>query len=257
MNASVNTAATACYRANQNGSAADIVERHGELVRRIAHHLAARLPPNVDIDDLIQAGMLGLIEAARNYQPDPGASFDTYASIRIRGAMIDEMRRGDWRPRSVHRRYRSMVAAVRDIEQSTGRAATPAQVAAAMEITLDEYHHMVEDAARGQLSSLDAHMEAHDGEPHLATRDLATPARAFEDDAFRVALADAIDELPEREGLVLSLYYEQELNLREIGAVLSVSESRVSQIHGQAMIRLRARLAEWKPEPHEEEAWLG
>ena len=191
----MNVAAAAQYRAHQHGSAHEIVERHSELVRRIAHHLAARLPASVEIDDLIQAGMLGLIDAARNFQADQGAAFETYASIRIRGAMIDEIRRGDWVPRSVHRRYRDLVAATRDIEQRTGKA---------------------------------------------------TPARAFESDAFRQALGGAIEQLPEREQLVLSLYYEQELNLREIGAVLSVSESRVCQIHGQAMVRLRARLGEWR-----------
>ncbi|MET0329035.1 MAG: RNA polymerase sigma factor FliA [Luteimonas sp.] len=247
----MNATATACYRATQTGSAADIVERHGELVRRIAHHLAARLPPSVEIEDLVQAGMLGLIDAARNYQADPGASFETYASIRIRGAMIDEMRRGDWTPRSVHRGYRDMIRAVRAVEQETGRSASAAQVAAHMDIPLDEYHRLVEDAARGQLSSFDAHLEEHDGEARLAERDGASPARVFEDDAFRVALVEAIEGLPEREALVLSLYYEQELNLREIGAVLSVSESRVSQIHGQAMVRLRARLSEWKRDPAE------
>ncbi len=245
----MNAAATACYRATQQGSAADVVERHGELVRRIAHHLAARLPASVEIDDLIQAGMLGLIDAARNFQSDQGAAFETYASIRIRGAMIDEIRRGDWVPRSVHRRYRDIVAATRAIEQRTGQPATPQQVAAEMEVTLDEYHVMVENAARGQLVSLDAHMEEHDGEPRLAAGSLATPAREFEQSAFREALAEAIDGLPERERLVLSLYYEQELNLREIGAVLGVSESRVCQIHGQAAVRLRARLADWRHDP--------
>ncbi|WP_337054209.1 RNA polymerase sigma factor FliA [Pseudoxanthomonas sp. USHLN014] len=247
----MNLMAAAQYRAHQQGSPAEIVERHGELVRRIAHHLAARLPASVEIDDLIQAGMLGLIDAARNFQNDQGATFETYASIRIRGAMIDEMRRGDWTPRSVHRNYREMVSAVRQVEQATGRAATAAQVAAVMQIPLDEYHHLVEDAARGQLTSLDAHIAEHDGEARLAGADSATPARAFEQTAFRDALAEAIAGLPEREAMVLSLYYEQELNLREIGAVLSVSESRVCQIHGQAVIRLRARLCEWKREPAE------
>lgn len=238
--------ATAQYRAQQHGSASDIVERHGELVRRIAHHLAARLPASVEIDDLVQAGMLGLIDAARNFQADQGAAFETYASIRIRGAMIDEIRRGDWVPRSVHRRYRDLVSATREIEQRTGRAASARQVAEALGVGIDEYHAMVEDAARGQLASLDAHMEEHDGEPRLAAQAGDTPARDFEQSAFRDALAAAISTLPEREQLVLSLYYEQELNLREIGAVLGVSESRVCQIHGQAAVRLRARLGDWR-----------
>jgi RNA polymerase sigma factor for flagellar operon FliA len=138
-----------------------------------------------------------------------------------------------------------MVAATREIEQRTGRAATPQQIAEALGVSLDEYHGMVENAARGQLISLDAHMDEHDGEPRLASTGGNTPAREFENAAFREALGDAIGDLPEREQLVLSLYYEQELNLREIGAVLGVSESRVCQIHGQATVRLRARLGEW------------
>ncbi len=243
MNAVATATATAQYRAQQHGSASDIVERHGELVRRIAHHLAARLPASVEIDDLVQAGMLGLIDAARNFQADQGASFETYASIRIRGAMIDEIRRGD---RSVHRRYRDLVSATREIEQRTGRAASARQVAEALGVGIDEYHAMVEDAARGQLASLDSHMEEHDGEPRLAAQSGDTPARNFEQSAFRDALASAIATLPEREQLVLSLYYEQELNLREIGAVLGVSESRACQIHGQAAVRLRARLGDWR-----------
>ena len=247
------SSAAATYRAHQNGGADDIVERHGELVRRIAHHLAARLPSSVEVDDLIQAGMLGLIDAARNFQADQGAAFETYASIRIRGAMIDEIRRGDWVPRSVHRRYRDVVAATREVEQATGRAASAQDVAGALGVSLDEYHRMLEDAARGQLISLDSHAEEHDGEPRLATQGGATPAREFEHDAFRHALGGAIGDLPEREQLVLSLYYEQEMNLREIGAVLSISESRVCQIHGQAMLRLRARLGEWRSEAQNDE----
>ncbi len=242
----MNALATAQYRANHNGSAAEIVERHSELVRRIAHHLAARLPASVEINDLIQSGMLGLIEAARNYKSDQGAAFETYASIRIRGAMIDEVRRGDWVPRSVHRGYRELVGATREVEQATGCAATAQQIAAAMGVSLDDYHALVADAARGQLVSLDAHMEDYEGEPRLASGGSGNPAREFEGNAFRHALAKSIGDLPEREQLVLSLYYEQELNLREIGAVMAVSESRVCQIHGQAMVRLRARLGDWR-----------
>ena len=238
--------AAAAYRASMpRHDAADVVERHGELVRRIAHHLAARLPSSVEVDDLIQAGMLGLLDAARNFQDDQGAAFETYASIRIRGSMIDEIRRGDWVPRSVHRRYRDVVAATRRIEQATGRSATAQEVAAELEISLDEYYRMLEEASRGQLISLDAHTEEHDGEPRVAAGD-ATPASAFDYSEFRESLGSAIGELPEREQLVLSLYYEQELNMREIGAVMSISESRVCQIHGQSMLRLRARLGEWR-----------
>lgn len=247
-------AAAAAYRSNRSvhpgNDAALVVERHGELVRRIAHHLAARLPASVEVDDLIQAGMLGLIDAARNFQADQGAAFETYASIRIRGAMIDEIRRGDWVPRSVHRRYRDVVAATRQVEQGTGRAASAPEIAAVLDVSLDDYHHMIQDAARGQLISLDAQLEEHDGEPRTTAPGAVSPAREFEHGAFREALGDAIGELPEREQLVLSLYYEQELNLREIGAVLSISESRVCQIHGQAMLRLRARLGDWREEAH-------
>jgi RNA polymerase sigma factor for flagellar operon FliA len=241
-------AGAAQYRAQQTGDAAAIVGRHAELVRRIAHHLAARLPSSVEIDDLIQAGMIGLIEAARNFQSDQGATFETYASIRIRGAMIDAIRAGDWVPRSVHRRYRDVVAATRSIEQREGRAATSQEIAGALGMSVDDYHHILQDAARGQLLSLDEYAEEHDGEPRLDQHDSFTPARRFEQGAFRAALGDAIDNLPEREQLVLSLYYEQEMNLREIGAVLNVSESRVCQIHGQAMLRLRSRLTDWRSE---------
>ena len=239
--------ATAAYRASQpREDAAAVVERHAELVRRIAHHLAARLPSSVEIDDLVQAGMLGLLDAAKNFQDDQGASFETYASIRIRGSMIDEIRRGDWVPRSVHRKYRDVVAATRAVEQRTGRAATAPQVAAELEVSLEEYHRMLEESARGQLVSLEAMVDEHEGEPRVAGQDTATPLRSVEHDAFRASLAEAIGLLPEREQLVMSLYYEQDMNLREIGAVLSVSESRVCQIHGQAMLRLRARLGEWR-----------
>ncbi len=243
----MNTGA-AQYRAQQNGDAAAIVGRHSELVRRIAHHLAARLPSNVEIDDLIQAGMIGLIEAARNFQSDQGATFETYASIRIRGSMIDAIRAGDWVPRSVHRRYRDVVAATRAIEQREGRAASAQEIASALGMSMDDYHHILQDASRGQLLSLDEYADEHDGEPRLEHHDNITPARRFEVGAFRSALGDAIDNLPEREKMVLSLYYEQELNLREIGAVLNVSESRVCQIHGQAMLRLRSRLTDWRSE---------
>ncbi|HAI59837.1 MAG TPA: RNA polymerase sigma factor FliA [Xanthomonadaceae bacterium] len=234
-------APAAQYRAVQRSASVEVVERHAELVRRIAHHLAARLPASVEIDDLVQAGMLGLIEAARNFDSDQGASFETYASIRIRGAMIDEIRKGDWTPRSVHRRTREAAEATRRIEQASGRAATGAEIAEALGLAPDEYARLLEDAVSGQVLSLDSHVEDH-GEVELPAGPGASPERELQAMQFQQALAAVIGELPERERLVLSLYYEQELNLREIGAVLGVSESRVCQIHGQAVLRLRARL---------------
>ena len=229
------------YREVQRSAANEVIAQHSDLVRRIAHHLAARLPASVEVDDLIQAGMMGLIEASRSYDADQGASFETYASIRIRGSMIDEIRRGDWVPRSVHRRARDAAATIRRLEQSSGRAASATEVAAAMEMPLPEYLRLMEDAARGQVLSLESSIEDQ-GELDTVAQGGPTPQQVLERGEFGRELGKAIGHLPEREQLVLSLYYEQELNLKEIGAVLGVSESRVCQIHGQAVLRLRGRL---------------
>ncbi len=226
-------------------SETDLVRQHADLVRRIAHHLAARLPSSVEVDDLIQAGIIGLLEAARHYSGDRGATFETYAGIRIRGAMLDELRQTDWAPRSVHRRVREAAEAVRVIEQASGRDARESEVAAHLGIDVREVHEILYHAARCQVLSLSA-----GGEDGNETFDCPDPADGPLDELqrreFREALAEAIDELPERERLVMSLYYDDEMNLREIGEVLDVSESRVCQIHGQALVRLRARLKTWK-----------
>lgn len=233
------------YLAVQRAGTPDWVRDHADLVRRIAHHLAARLPPGIDVDDLIQAGMIGLIEAARQYKGDMGASFETFASFRIRGAMIDELRRGDWTPRSVHRKAREASEAIREIEQRTGRAAVSSEVAAAIGMKADEYQQLMEGAARGTVLSLDATLE-HSGESAIA-QDVSEPSpeQSLDQNEFEQRLAEAITLLPERERTVMALYYQEEMNLREIGAVLGVTESRVCQIHGQALVRLRARMTEW------------
>jgi RNA polymerase sigma factor for flagellar operon FliA len=218
----------------------DLVRKHAELVRRIAYHLCARLPPSVEVDDLIQAGMIGLLEAAGQFTAGRGASFETYAGIRIRGAMLDSLRRLDWAPRSVHRRSREVAQAILAIEQATGSEASAADVAGRMGVTLDEYHKIVQDAATCQLSSIE------DVEVDHPAGEFVDPMNSIADSGFRAALAEAIDGLPEREKLVMSLYYQDELNLKEIGLVLGVTESRVSQLHGQAVSRLKARLAGWR-----------
>lgn len=218
-----------------------LVMRHAELVKRIAYHLAGRLPASVEVDDLIQAGMLGLLEAAANYSEGRGASFETYAGIRIRGAMLDGLRKLDWAPRSVHRKARAVAKAIREIESEVGREARDVEVAERMGMKLSEYHRIVEDSAGCQISSL----TTEEGEITV-TDSSADPFRDVVDEDFRAALTEAISGLPERERLVMSLYYDDELNLKEIGAALRVSESRICQIHGQALVRLQARLAGWR-----------
>jgi RNA polymerase sigma factor for flagellar operon FliA len=217
-----------------------LVIRHAELVKRIAYHLAGRLPPSVDVDDLIQAGMLGLLEAARHFTTGRGASFETYAGIRIRGSMIDALRKLDWAPRSVHRKAREVAQAIREIERETGREAKDVDIAARMGLSLDEYHRIVQDSASCQLASLDDGHVVDRGDESL------DPFREAVEDSFRDALVAAIQQLPERERLVMSMYYQDELNLKEIGLVLKVTESRVCQLHGQALSRLKARLAHWR-----------
>jgi RNA polymerase sigma factor FliA len=223
-----------------------LVMQHAELVKRIAYHLAGRLPPSVEVSDLIQAGMLGLLEAAANFTSDRGASFETYAGIRIRGAMLDALRKLDWAPRSVHRKARAAAAAIREIEGEHGREATDSEVATRMGVSLDDYFRVLQDSASCRLTSLD---EANDDEDSAISRTADVSADPFRDTAdagFRAALMRAIQELPEREKLVMSLYYDDELNLKEIGAVLKVTESRVCQLHGQALVRLKARLVDWR-----------
>lgn len=227
-----------------------LVSEHATLVKRIAYHLASRLPPCVQVDDLIQAGMIGLLEAAKNYSGAQGASFETYAGIRIRGAMLDEIRRSDWTPRSVHRKVRAAAAAVREIEMTHGRAARGKEVAESMGIDLDEYHGILQDAATCRVFSYDdPEAVGADAVVNVAAGNEAGPLDVLHGEAFKKALAQAIKDLPEREQMIMALYYDEELNLREIGEVLGVSESRVCQLHGQALVRLRARMAEWTSRP--------
>ncbi|MEO9078598.1 MAG: RNA polymerase sigma factor FliA [Rhodanobacter sp.] len=235
------------YLQHARESADDLVCRHAPLVRRIAYHLMGRLPSSVDVGDLIQAGMIGLLEAARNFANDRGASFETFAGIRIRGAMLDELRRTDWTPRSVHRKTREVAQVVHQIETETGGEASDAEVMRRLGITAEEYHQVLADAACARLLSLTAADDHEDGSVlDVADESGLSPHDDVEREGMREALAGAIDSLPEREKLVMSLYYEEELNLKEIGAVLGVSESRICQIHGQAVIRLRARMTDWR-----------
>jgi len=221
------------------------VEQFGFLVKRIAHHLLLRLPPSVQLDDLIQSGMIGLLDAARNFDGSKGASFETYAGIRIRGSMIDEMRRGDWVPRSVHKNGRDIASAIDRIEKRTGTDAKDTDVAAELSVSLTDYHSMLMDVNSGHILAVEDLTANNEDGYSVYEGKSSTPCADFSEQRFQQALADCIKTLPERESLVLSLYYDEELNLREIGEVLSVSESRVSQIHSQAMHRVKARMHAW------------
>ncbi|MCE2571499.1 RNA polymerase sigma factor FliA [Motilimonas eburnea] len=223
----------------------ELVERYGPLVQRIAHHLLARLPASVLVEDLTQAGLIGLLEASKNFDASKGASFETFAGIRIRGAMLDEMRRGDWVPRSVHKNSRMIAQAIDQVEKELGVDAKDADIAAKLGVSLDEYHTMLREVNSGKLIGIE---DLGAGQESVGSDEMLdnSPLDGVFEEKFQHHLATCIKSLPEREALVLSLYYDEELNLREIGEVLDVSESRVSQIHSQAIHRLKGRMTDWQ-----------
>ncbi|WP_110656221.1 RNA polymerase sigma factor FliA [Salinicola halimionae] len=218
-----------------------LIEQYMPMVRRHALSLQVRLPASVELDDLIQAGMLGLLDALGRYDDSHGASFSTYANQRIRGAMIDELRSRDWMPRSVRRSARALDQAVRRLEQQLGRAPDEREIAREMGISSDEYHRLLTDSNNGFLLAYDE-SETENGVASVAETSTPSPLASLLDADNRANVMAAIDALPEREKLLLGLYYQEELNLKEIGAVLGVSESRVCQLHSQAVARLRSRL---------------
>jgi RNA polymerase sigma factor for flagellar operon FliA len=232
------------YEAARQEQREKLVNDHADLVKRIAYHLISRLPPSVQVEDLIQAGTIGLLEAASKYDAAQGASFDTYAGIRVRGAMLDEIRRSDWAPRSVHKKAREITQAIREVENREGRTARDTEIAELMDMDLDDYYQMVRESTSYQVFSFEDILPSSEEEAFWQNGNKG-PLDDLSRGMFREALAEGIASLPERESLVLSLYYDEELNLRDIGEVLGVSESRISQIHSQALARLKARLAEW------------
>jgi RNA polymerase sigma factor FliA len=224
------------------------IERFGPMVRRVASQLIAKLPANVDIDDLIQAGMIGLLDAVTRFDSTQGAQFETFAVQRVRGAMLDELRGSDWLPRSVRRNQRAIEGAIHELEQQLKRPPTETEISQQMKMTLKDYQQMLIDAKGAQLVYLED-IGSSDRDEGYVERNIpdqgALPIERLSDQRFRQALVDAIERLPERERLVMSLYYEEGLNLKEIGAVLGVTESRISQLHSQSVARLRVQLRVW------------
>jgi len=232
------------YTATATRDTQHYLTQYAPLVKRIAHHMMAKLPASVEIDDVIQTGMLGLLDAVNRYEESHGAQFETYAAQRIRGAMLDGLRQADWLPRSFRRDLRRIETAIAKLEQRLGRPPAEPEVAGELGMTLADYQGMLQDARGYQLISVEdfKHADGDDFlERHCADGD-ANPLDALLDRKMRERLVKAIANLPEREKAVMGLYYEEELNFREIGEALGVSESRICQLHSQAIARLRGQI---------------
>ncbi len=239
--------ALSLYQATQAVSEEVRVDAHMPLVRRLAYHMISRLPASVEVDDLVQAGLIGLMEAARNFDYAAGVQFETFASQRIRGAMLDMLREADWLPRQARRNMRDIEATLHKLEHKLGRPASEGEIATAMCVPLAEYQQMLGDARGHQLVHYEDFEDDDENDQldqYSADND-ANPVEILSDAAFRQHLIAGIEALPEREKLLMALYYDEELNLKEIGAVLGVTESRVSQLHSQAIARLRTKLKDW------------
>jgi len=235
---------SAMYTASGTLDKDQLVTQYVPLVKRIAYHLMAKLPASVQVEDIIQNGMLGLLDAIGRYEEGLGAQFETYAVQRIRGAMLDGLRENDWLPRSLRREMRRIESAVHQLEQSYGRQPTEKELADSLGMTLADYQKMLQEARGYQLVYFEDFSGDEDEDfldRHVVSAD-GNPLELLEDKSMREALVHAIDDLPEREKMVMGLYYEEDLNLREIGEVLGVSESRVCQLHSQAIARLRSRI---------------
>lgn len=241
---------TADGKSDRNAN--QLLSEHAPLVKKMAHQMKARLPPSVEVDDLIQAGMIGLLDAVNRYEEMLGAQFETYAVQRIRGAMLDELRNADWLPRSMRQNMRKVELAISALQQRLGRAPIESEVAKELKLSLTEYQEMLAGGGGHQLVYYEDFHEEGDSEHFLdrfAGKDGGDPLQGLLDNGFRAAVIEAIKALPQRDKIMMGLYYEQEMNLKEIGTVLGVSESRVSQLHSQAIARLRATLRE--------KTWIG
>ena len=236
------------YTAKGQLDAGTLLKQYRPLVRRLAHQMIAKLPANVEIDDLIQVGMIGLSDALTRFDPSQGVQFETFATQRIRGAMLDELRGNDWMSRGDRRHQRTIETAVHKLEQRLGRAPSESEISREMGLSLTEYQELLGKVRGTQLIYLED-MSGDEGDEDFLDRHVvdeeASPLARLADQRMREALVEAIKNLPEREQYVMSMYYEHDMNLKEIAAVLGVTESRVCQLHSQSVARLRAKLRDW------------
>ena len=234
--------------AKQQSFQEEQVNKYAPLVKRIAYHMMARLPASVEVDDLIQVGLIGLMDAVSRFDGTQGAQFESYATQRIRGAMLDELREADWLPRHVRQKSRQIETAIHTLQQRLGKPPTEQEISKEMGIPIDQYQGMLNDVKGSQLLYYEDFSD--DDSANFLERYLvdgsSDPLALLEDVGFRASLIEAIHTLPERERSMMGMYYEQDMNLKEIGVVLGVSESRVCQLHSQAVARLRAQLKIWK-----------
>lgn len=223
-----------------------LIKQYQPLVRKLAHHMMAKLPPSVEVDDLIQVGLIGLSDALSRYEPSQGVQFETFATQRIRGAMLDELRGSDWMSRSSRKGQKDIEVAMRRLEHTLGRAPLESEIAAHMGLALAEYQSLLSKVRGTQLVYLEDMHRADDDDDSYLDRHVADnkadPLNVLRDQRLRESLVAAIKALPEREQYIMSMYYEQDMNLKEIAAVLDVTESRICQLHSQSIARLRAKM---------------
>ncbi|WP_296445687.1 RNA polymerase sigma factor FliA [Rhodoferax sp. UBA5149] len=234
------------YNANGQLDRNAMIKQYQPLVRRLAYHMMAKLPANVQVDDLIQVGLIGLSEALTRYEAAQGVQFETFATQRIRGAMLDELRGNDWMSRGSRKSQKEIEQALRRLEHQLGRTPLESEIATDLGLSLADYQTLLgkvrgtqlvylEDMARGNEDE-DSFLDRHVGDED------ADPMNMLRDQRLRQALVAAIKNLPEREQYIMSMYYEQDMNLKEIAAVLDVTESRICQLHSQSIARLRAKM---------------
>lgn len=226
----------------------ELIKEYAPLIRFVAQKIAVRLPPNIDIDDLISAGAIGLMDAIDKWDPTRDNKFKTYAEFRIRGAILDELRSQDWIPRSVRDKSKALDRTVSALEAELGRSPTDEEISARLNMPIEEFHDLINQVRPVSLLSIDDQPSFSDSDKKSIVNLLegaksANPFNQLNVKVVKDVVAKAIEDLPERQRLVLSLYYFEDLNLKEIGQVLRVTESRVSQLHAQAVLRLRAKLA--------------